>query len=348
MDRRTISLKPEVYGRLSFFKAREGTRRKRPLDWDEFFGVLLDRERRKREILSWAYAALIFIAITFILLWPVYFYSPALIPLVWAVGLVIAAVTVYFLTPFVLRKVKLLEGAAEVHRWLAELAAKAGLKKTPKIKVFDTPEVNALAYCTVSGGVICLTRGLLDAYREGTLSSSEFKAILAHEIGHLKHQDLMKFNLALAWVGVFEFFGTEVMRVGIAMADAAEGDEGWWGIMLMLAAWFALLLGSALSAIAKLASALSFHLSRRQELEADELGGELTHPEAMAAALEKIDQLNARLVAEELEKLPFPDRWQLQPRNRSWVERLWDTHPPTPSRVGRQRALAEFLGHPPE
>jgi heat shock protein HtpX len=268
--------------------------------------------------------------------------------LIWALGLLIAAATVYLLTPFALRKVKLWEGTTEVHRWLEELAVKAGLKKTPKIKVFDTPEVNALAYCTVSGGVICLTRGLLDAYREGELSPAEFKAIMAHEIGHLKHQDLMKFNLALAWVGVFEFFGTEVTRVGVAMGDAAEGGEGWWAVMLMLTAWFALFLGSALLAIAKLASALSFHLSRRQELEADDLGGELTHPESMAAALEKIEQLNARLVAEELEKLPFSDRWQLRPRNRSWVERLWDAHPPTPSRVGRQRALAEFLGFLPE
>jgi len=70
---------------------------------------------------------------------------------------------------------------------------------------------------------------------------------------------------------------------------------------------------------------------------------ELTHPEQMSAALEKIELLNQELLAKEQEKLPYADRWQFQPRNTTWVDRLWDTHPPTPSRVERQRSLAAFL-----
>jgi len=70
---------------------------------------------------------------------------------------------------------------------------------------------------------------------------------------------------------------------------------------------------------------------------------ELTHPEQMSAALEKIELLNQELLAKEQEKLPYADRWQFQPRNTTWVDRLWDTHPPTPSRAERQRSLVELL-----
>lgn len=95
--------------------------------------------------------------------------------------------------------------------------------------------------------------------------------------------------------------------------------------------------------MAKLASALSFHLSRKQEFEADDMAVELTHPKEVSAALEKITALNEELLTKELEKLPYADRWQFQLRNTTWVDRLWDTHPPTPSWVERQRSLVTFL-----
>ena len=77
--------------------------------------------------------------------------------------------------------------------------------------------------------------------------------------------------------------------------------------------------------MAKLASALSFHLSRKQEFEADDMAVELTHPKEVSAALEKITALNEELLTKELEKLPYADHWQFQPRNTTW---LWDPHPP--------------------
>ena len=121
------------------------------------------------------------------------------------------------------------------------------------------------------------------------------------------------------------------------MAEASERGERMFAIILGINGWFSTPVGSfgsLLLLMAKLPSALSFHLSRKQEFEANDIAVELTHPKEVSAALEKITALNEELYA---------DRWQFQLRNATWVDRLWDTHPPTPSWVERQRSLVTFL-----
>jgi len=128
---------------------------------------------------------------------------------------------------------------------------------------------------------------------------------------------------------VFECAGNESIRMGVRMANASEGeDECVTAFVPAFSAWASAAAGSLLLLLAKLASALSLHLSRRHELEADDTDAELTRPGDVAAALEKITTLNEELLAKELEKLPYADRWQFQPRNTTWVDRLWDTYPP--------------------
>ncbi|HEU67815.1 MAG TPA: hypothetical protein ENN53_01085 [Candidatus Acetothermia bacterium] len=345
MEEQQIPVSREVYERFALLRARLSARLKRKLTWDETVELLLERQRRKNEIISWAYSVAIFVAITWLLLWPVYVFAPALIPLMYAIGLVIAAVSVYILGPWALRTYKpFADAPAEVAQSVEELAAKAGMKNLPVLTVSETEEINAMAYCGIPRGRVCLTRGLIRAYEEGRFSLAELRAIIAHEIAHLKHQDLLKFGLALSWANVFEYAGNESVRMGVRMANASEGeDEGAFAIVTAIAGWFSAAAGSLLLLLAKLASALSLHLSRRHELEADDTAAELTRPGDMAAALEKITTMNAQLEQRELDRLPYADRWQIQPRNTTWADRLWDTHPPSEVRVARQRSLAAAL-----
>ena len=62
------------------------------------------------------------------------------------------------------------------------------------------------------------------------------------------------------------------------------------------------------------------------------LHGDEKYRDEMANALQRISTLNNDLVAKELAKLPYADRWQLQPRNPSWIDKLFDTHPPMEKR----------------
>ena len=73
------------------------------------------------------------------------------------------------------------------------------------------------------------------------------------------------------------------------------------------------------------------------------VGAELTSPEKMANALQRINALNNELVAKELAELPYADRWQLQPRNPSWIDKLFDTHPPMGERENELRTISKFL-----
>ncbi len=364
MEERSISVDQETYERLALVRARLSARRAEALTWDEFVRVLLARERRKSEIVSWAYTVGIFLAITVVLLWPVYVYAPRLIPLVFLVGIAFAAVWAYILSPHSARMMKPFKDAPlEIVHWLEEIAQKAGLKRTPILRIAETPEVNAMALSSLSGGTVCLTRGTVDAYLANRLSSDEMRAVIAHEIGHLRNRDHLRDGLALSWVSVFDYFGDESIRSGMRMArigtvleataaeEARAGEDarlsGVLGAILAFSGWFSVVAGSLAKLLAKAASTLALHLSRRQEYAADDVAAEVTRPEHMGIALEKIHQLNEELVATELAKLPLADRWQLQPRNRTWVEGLWDTHPSTETRVARQQAVAQVLQEGP-
>jgi Zn-dependent protease with chaperone function len=63
----------------------------------------------------------------------------------------------------------------------------------------------------------------------------------------------------------------------------------------------------------------------------------------MASALQRINALNKELVAKELAKLPYADRWQLQPCNPSWIDKLFDTHPPMEKRETELRTISTLF-----
>ncbi len=74
----------------------------------------------------------------------------------------------------------------KLHMMTAELAVKAGLPNKPKVGISQLPIPNAFAFGrTKRGSRVCVTRGLLDL-----LNDDELKAVLGHEISHIKHRDV--------------------------------------------------------------------------------------------------------------------------------------------------------------
>ncbi|RMF07027.1 peptidase [Candidatus Woesearchaeota archaeon] len=77
------------------------------------------------------------------------------------------------------------EEAPELHRMVEELAKKAGIPK-PKIGISEIRIPNAFAFGrSVKDGRVCVTRGILDL-----LDGPELKAVLGHEISHIKNRDM--------------------------------------------------------------------------------------------------------------------------------------------------------------
>jgi heat shock protein HtpX len=78
----------------------------------------------------------------------------------------------------------------ELHKMVAELAKEANIPM-PKIGIAQIPIPNAFAFGRwKSDGRVCVTQGILDL-----LNKKELRAVLGHEICHLKHRDVVIMTL---------------------------------------------------------------------------------------------------------------------------------------------------------
>jgi heat shock protein HtpX len=78
----------------------------------------------------------------------------------------------------------------ELHRMVRELAAKAKIH-TPKIGIAEITIPNAFAFGrSVRDGRICITKGIMNL-----LNEDELKAVLGHEMSHIKNRDVLTITL---------------------------------------------------------------------------------------------------------------------------------------------------------
>lgn len=80
--------------------------------------------------------------------------------------------------------------APELHSMVADLSSRAGIPK-PKVGIADISIPNAFAFGRwTSDGRVCVTRGIINL-----LDSNELRAVLGHEISHLKNKDVLTITL---------------------------------------------------------------------------------------------------------------------------------------------------------
>jgi heat shock protein HtpX len=74
----------------------------------------------------------------------------------------------------------------ELHQMVAELAEKAGIPK-PRVGISEVSIPNAFAFGrSIRDGRVCVTRGI-----QQLLNGSELRAVLGHELTHLKNRDMI-------------------------------------------------------------------------------------------------------------------------------------------------------------
>jgi heat shock protein HtpX len=165
------------------------------------------------------------------------------------------------------------EEAPELHGMVDRLCAMADMPK-PRVGVADLDLPNAFATGrSPDRSVVCVTTGILQR-----LSAEELEAVLAHELSHVAHRDVLVMTLASS--------------AGIAAGMMARGAQ-WGGFGLFgrrnggaPAFLVALVVSLVVYAISFLLLRL---LSRYRELSADRAGAYLTmKPHALASALTKI------------------------------------------------------------
>ncbi len=78
----------------------------------------------------------------------------------------------------------------KLHRMVSELAEKAGIPK-PKVAVSELGLPNAFAFGkSIRDGRVCVTKGIMNL-----LNEKELKAVIGHEISHIKNRDVMVITL---------------------------------------------------------------------------------------------------------------------------------------------------------
>lgn len=201
--------------------------------------------------------------------------------------------------------------APELHELTAQLARAAGVAK-PHLYRLPGSAANALATESADGrGAVGVTRGLLEQ-----LSPPEVEAVLAHEISHLKNNDTRLSRTT----GVLARATTTLVKAAawVAFFLAVFSGQGWQTWLLLLAA--AVVVPVSLRVV-------QTALSRTREFAADATAAKLTgRPLALASALTKLERQRTR----------FWNAVLPQPRIPDWLS----THPPTPERIERLRAMS--------
>lgn len=214
--------------------------------------------------------------------------------------------------------------APNIYRILGALAQRAELPVMPRLYYVPSRVLNAFAAGGRNESAIAVTDGLLRA-----MSTRELTGILAHEVSHLRSNDVWVMTLADVVgriTGLLSVFGQLLLFVWVPLAFFTGSG---FPALLPIAV---LILAPTISALLQLA------LSRTREYDADIAAVELTgDPGGLAAALDKLERLQG-----------------------GWIERMFmnkmpkwlKTHPSTHERIRRllelepARARARYVGEP--
>lgn len=156
--------------------------------------------------------------------------------------------------------------APHIHQMVQELADAAGVPK-PEIGLSEINIPNAFAYGRSSkSGHIAITRPIL-----GLLDRDELKAVLGHEMGHIKHNDM----IVTAAVSVIPMICYYIALSFMFSGDSRNGG----GIIIGVLGYLFYLLGQL----------LVLFISRTREYYADEASVEFgNRPAALVSALYKL------------------------------------------------------------
>jgi heat shock protein HtpX len=193
---------------------------------------------------------------------------------------------------------------------LMDVCRRAGLSRLPDIYCLPAPsQMNAYALGGPEGAAIILTEGLLRG-----MTRDEIAGILAHEVAHIRNNDIWTMSWAAALHRSIEW----TSLAGLALLRAQHGGMA---VSPPLAA--------LLRAAPSIAQLLRLALSRARELDADATALELTGDwQALIAALGKLERHHAGF--------PVPSAAARD----DGAMRLLRSHPATSERVGALLGLA--------
>ncbi len=225
---------------------------------------------------------------------------------------------------------------------LEEMSIAAALPGTPRLFVIDDPSPNAFATGRrPEKAAVAVTTGLL-----ATLDRDELQGVIAHELAHIRNQDVRLMVLAGVMLGSIVMLadvGRNLLWYGGGRRSRGSSSGGGGAVIAVLAI-VVMVIGPMLAQL------FYFSLSRRREYLADASAAAFTrYPEGLASALEKIGGAPQRMRSRSRVTAPMyissPDAMAARGRGgRGGRGSALSTHPPIHERVRILRSMAGGAG----
>ena len=215
--------------------------------------------------------------------------------------------------------------APRLYAIVKRLADRAKLPM-PKVYVIDSPVPNAFATGrNPEHAAVAVNTALADL-----LDEDELAGVLAHELSHVKHRDILISTVAASMAGAISTIAQWGMFLGGGRDENGESRNPIATILVMI--------------LAPLAAALiQMAVSRSREYMADKSGGELCgNPNALADALLKIEAFARRRVMPGATEATA-HMFIINPFSGVNMKQLFSTHPPTEERVRLLREQARAM-----
>jgi len=219
----------------------------------------------------------------------------------------------------------------ELYRLVENLCITAGLP-LPKVYIIQDAQPNAFATGRdPKHGVIAVTTGLLEQ-----LDRVELEGVIAHELAHIGNKDILLSTMVVVMVGVVVIITDFFFRMAFwGGGNGRDSGSGQARIIMIAIALILAILAPLLAQMMKMA------ISRKREFLADATGALLTrYPDGLARALEKISRNATPLkTANDATSHLFIVSPFKGKESKSWIHRLFMTHPPIEERIVKLRGL---------
>ncbi|UOQ86775.1 protease HtpX [Gracilibacillus salinarum] len=206
-----------------------------------------------------------------------------------------------------------------VYEKVERLARAAGLRHTPQVGIYQSPEVNAFATGpSKKRSLVAVSSGLLHS-----MDDDAIEGVIAHEVAHVSNGDMVTMTLLQGIVNTFVVFFSRI--IAIAVSRLVRSELQW------IVEFAAIIVFQILFSI--LGSLVVSAYSRHREYHADNGGAALAGRDKMAHALRSlkmhVDRANVK---------DYSDDSAVQTMkisSKSSFFSLFSSHPPLDDRIAK-------------
>lgn len=219
--------------------------------------------------------------------------------------------------------------APQFYGMVQELAQRAGLPM-PRVYLINEDAPNAFATGrNPEHAAVAATTGILRV-----LSERELRGVMAHELAHVRHRDILTSTIAATMAGAISALANMAMFFGGRDENGNRSNP---------------IASIAVAILAPLAASLiQMAISRAREFEADRAGAEISgDPQALASALDKIHRYAQGIPFQAAEEHPATAQMMIMnPLSGGAIANLFSTHPATEERIARLMQMAQTGVYP--